>query len=69
MPRRPTLQPVSDQEVTAAIAAILRTSGPGLSREVSCYVAGLSAAHLADRLSASGYVVARLAAGEFQLDV
>jgi len=64
-----TLQTAADQEVIAALAAILRTSGPGLSREVSCYVAGLSAAHLADRLAASGYVVARLDAGEFQLDV
>jgi len=69
MSDRSILHPAPDPEATAALAAILRTAGPGLTREVSCYLATLSAAHLIDRLEASGYVVAQQTLPEWQLDV
>jgi len=69
MPTRPTLEAAPDLEATEALAMILRTSGPGLSREASCYLASLSATHLLDRLVASGYVLARPTRPDWRLDV
>ncbi len=63
------LQPVPDDEMTEALAAILRTSGSGPTREASCYLATISAEHLANRLAVSGYVLMRPAPPELRLDV
>jgi hypothetical protein len=69
MSSQSSLEPAPEQEATEALATILRTTGPGLTREASCYLASVSAAHLIDRLVASGYVVARSCAPEMRLDV
>ena len=57
-----------DAALVEAIAAILLTASPGLGRECSCYLATVSAAYLADRLAASGFVVMREEEG-VRLDV
>lgn len=56
MPTPPPYRTASTDEVTEAIAAVLRGGG-GVPREVSCFLAMTAAAHLADRLAVSGFVV------------
>jgi hypothetical protein len=56
-----------DDELVEEIAAILRTVSPCVGREASCYLAGVSAAYLANRLAASGFIVMR--EGGTRLDV
>ncbi len=48
-----------DDALIDAIAAILRTASPSLGRECSCYLATVSAAYVAGRLTASGFLIMR----------
>lgn len=48
-----------DDVLVEAIAAILRTASSGMGRECSCYLATVSAAYMANRLAASGFLILR----------
>ena len=56
-----------DDELVEEIAAIFRTASAGVGRECACYLASVSAAYVANRLAASGFVVMR--EGDGRLDV
>lgn len=56
-----------EDDLIAEIAAILRTASPAVGRECTCYLASVSAAYVANRLAASGFVVMREGHGRLEV--